>query len=92
MFSGSTGYISASVDGQSGVSRIESTVTVYRKTGTIWIYVDSWNKNVDSEYISISDVFSGASGVIYKAVITANVIKSGVSEPVTASSNAETCP
>lgn len=37
MFSGSTGYISASVDGKSGTSRIEGTVTVYRKTGTIWI-------------------------------------------------------
>jgi hypothetical protein len=91
MFSSDTGYISASVVGQSGTSRIESTVTVYRKTGTIWIYVDSWNKNENSEYISITGVFTGASGVTYKAVITANVIKGGVSEPVTASSNTATC-
>jgi hypothetical protein len=92
MFSGRTGYISASVDGQTGTSRIEGTVTVYRQSGTYWIYVDSWDKNVNSRHISIIGVFSGASGVTYKAVITANVIKGRLSESVTAVSNTAVCP
>lgn len=92
MFSGSTGYVSASVDGQSGTTRIEGTVTAYRKVGTLWIYVSSWVKNENSDHISINGTFTGASGVTYKAVITANVIKDGISESVSASSNTAICP
>lgn len=81
VFIGTTGYATASVNGKSGTTSIEGTLTLYRKSGIRWIYVTEWTSSSTGLPISIDGEFTGTSGVTYKVVLEAEVT-CGTTEPI----------
>lgn len=72
-FNGSTGYTSVTIIGKNGTTKIEATLTVYRKSGSTWYYVTEFSSEKDASQLSLYGTFSGISKTEYKAVLTATV-------------------
>ena len=90
-FSGTSGTASGSVDGKSGVTKIEGTLTVYKLSGNSWVYVNSDSCTTTDDYLVLSVSFSGVSGVEYKSVFHVAVTRNGIVETEN-KYNYETCP
>ena len=71
-------------------TKIEGTITVYKKVGNKWIYVAS-NSGSSTRTLSVDVEFDAVSGVTYKAVAEITAYSANGSEPGT-SSKIATCP
>lgn len=78
-FLGSAGNASGTLTKQSGVTRVEGTLTVYEFVGNAWVYVDSVYKST-TRNLAISVDFAAVSGVQYKAVFDATAYRGTVGE------------
>lgn len=90
-FSDSDGYAHAYVLGKSGTTSICGSLTVYRQVGSEWVYVDSVSNSVTQRSMGLQVVFSGISGVYYKAVFEFSVYCNGIEESDTITTY-KTCP
>lgn len=93
VFSGTTGNITSTIMGKSGVSNITAEVKLYYKNSYgSWIK-DSreWNYDVDQMYLTIRESFSGVPGREYKIEINATLTKNGVEEDISKTATA-ICP
>lgn len=72
------------------VTKLEGTLTVYKKVGNNWVYVTS-NSDTSARALAIDVEFAPVSGVTYKAVAEVTAYSSSGSEPATSSKTA-TCP
>ncbi len=92
-FNGTTGNVSAFINGKSGVTNIDATVTLYYKnTNGVWVEQEkNWDYNTNQSLLGISETFTGARGVEYKIVVDATVTKGNVEETVSKTATA-TCP
>ena len=92
-FNGTTGNVSAFINGKSGVTNIDATVTLYYKnTNGVWVEQEKdWDYNTNQSLLGISETFTGARGVEYKIVVEATVTKGNVEETVSKTATA-TCP
>ena len=91
VFDGTDGEAFASVKGKSGTTAISGTLTVYRQSGSNWVYVDSVSGTSSTLKLDIHLDFTGISGAYYKAVFEVVVTRNGIDEPETKTSY-ETCP
>ena len=89
IFSDSTATVTVTRRNQT-VTKLEGTLTVYKKVGSNWIYVAS-NSDTSARALSIDVDFDPISGVTYKAVAEITAYSANGSEPGT-SSKIETCP
>ena len=91
-FSGTHGGATGSVDGKSGTSKVQATLTVYKQVGGIWEYVDSDSDSTTTDdYIALSVGFNGLSNTNYKSVFEVSVTRNGITESTTKTCY-ETCP
>ena len=88
-FSDSTATVTVTRRNQT-VTKLEGTLTVYKKVGSNWIYVAS-NSDTSARALSIDVEFAPVSGVTYKAVAEVTAYSSSGSEPAT-NSKIATCP
>lgn len=73
-FNGTSGTATVTVDRVFGITTsIEGTLTVYKKVGNDWVYVDS-TSGTSTRQLNLDLTFTGSKGTTYKAVadITAN--------------------
>ena len=78
-----SGYADIAVTGKFGVTKIEGTTTVYRQSGSDWIYVTSGSDVANAQTFAMSVPVDGILGEYYKAEFTINVYKNGVCETIT---------
>ncbi len=71
-------------------TKIEGTITVYKKIGNKWIYVAS-NSDSSTRTLSVDVEFDAVSGVTYKAVTEVTAYGTGGSESDSVS-EVQTCP
>lgn len=71
-------------------TKIEGTLTVYKKVGNTWVYVAS-NSDSSTRTLSVDVEFDAVSGVTYKAVAEVTAYSASGSEPAT-NSKIATCP
>jgi len=91
-FSGTQGSAGGAVDAKSGASKVEGTLTVYKRSGNTWVYVDSdSDSTTTNSYVVLSVEFDGVSGTEYKSVFEVAVTKNGIEETAT-KYNYKTCP
>lgn len=93
VFSGTTGDITSTIVGKSGVSNITAEVKLYYKNASgSWVN-DSreWNYDIDQMYLTIRESFDGVPGREYKIEIKATLTKNGVEEDISKSATG-TCP
>ncbi len=92
VFSGEQGYASCRVEGIDGVTKIDSTLTIYRKNfWGQWVETGySWDYSVADDIWTAYVPFEANSGTEYKAELTASVLK-GIWEDVEATDIKE-CP
>ena len=90
-FSGTTGVVRINILGDTEVSNITATATLYHKNWLgIWVESgEEWSYNVNQSYLSASESFTGKSGRQYKVELTGTVTKNGYAESVSASATAE---
>lgn len=89
-FYGNEGNATGSMAKQSGVTKCEGTVTVYKLVGDDWIYVDSAYKST-TRTLAVSVDFVAESGVQYKAVFEGTAYRGTVAESHTMTKY-DTCP
>ena len=82
-----------SVIGDSGVTKITATATLYYKNSSgKWIVVPkNWTYSVDDEGLSIDAEFIGVSGREYKIELSGTVYKDGYGEAISKTTT-KTCP
>lgn len=92
-FVGNTGSIEGSVVGDNGVTKIEGTITLYKKNFLgIWTKTgDTWNLSTNSDILSIWETFDATSGKQYKAELDVDVYSGSNSENITDDTTG-TCP
>ena len=92
-FDGEEGYLEGSVDCYSTTTKIEGTITLYRKNILgIWTKTgDEWYLSTSSDYLDISKTFSAESGKKYKAELDVDVYSGSNSENITDEATG-TCP
>ena len=74
----------ATVTGANGITRITATVRLQRQVGNSWTNVQTWsNLSSNSSTLSFTETVSLTAGGTYRATITANVTRNGVTETVT---------
>lgn len=71
-------------------TKIEGTLTVYKKVGNRWVYVAS-NSDSSTRTLSVDVEFDAVSGVTYKAVAEVTAYGTGGSESDSVS-EVQTCP
>ena len=83
-FSGTTGDITSTIVGKSGVSNISAEVKLYYKNASGSWVKDSreWSYDVNQMYLTIRESFTGVPGREYKIEITATLTKNGVAENI----------
>lgn len=91
VFDGTNGNANGSVSGKSGTSSISGTLTVYRQSGSSWIYVDSVSGTSSTTTLSLGLDFAAISGGYYKSVYEVSVTINGISESESKTTYA-TCP
>lgn len=91
VFDGTDGTASGSVLGKSGTTSISGTLTVYRQSGSSWVYVDSTSGTSSTNKLTLECEFTSVSGCYYKSVYEVSVTINGITEPETKTTY-ETCP
>ena len=90
-FSGPSGTATAAATRINGVTtKLEGTLTIYRKSGSSWIYVDSISGSTTMS-LALELSFTGISGAEYKAVLDVIAYSGSSSESASASDTA-ICP
>ena len=76
VFIGEQGCVECEVNGISGVTKINATVTIYKKNfWGRWVETGySWEYSVSQRLLSTTEYFEANSGTEYKAVLSANVL------------------
>lgn len=92
-FNGTTGNVTVSITGQSGVSNITADVKLYYKNtaGTWTEIVKGWSYDVNQMYLIVSESFTGVPGREYKIEVSATVTKNGYGESISKTAT-EVCP
>ncbi len=92
-FNGRTGNYVMTVEGETDVSRISATATLYYKNASgNWIEIPkNWSYDVRDDILLVDESFTGVSGREYKIVLDATVYLNGYGEPVTKTTYG-TCP
>lgn len=92
-FTGSTGYVTVAIMGDTGVSNITAEIKLYVKnTAGTWTDLNvDWTYDVDQQYLSVGETFTGVAGLEYMMVLNATVTKDGYGEPISKSST-DVCP
>lgn len=92
-FSQTTGDVTVTIMGQSGVTNISAEVKLYYKnTSGSWVEEPKdWDYNVNQMYLSITESFTGVAGREYKIEVEVNVKKNGITETLTETRTA-VCP
>jgi len=80
-FTGTDGDTSGSVTGKSGTTAITGTLTVYKQSGSNWVYVDSVSGSTTTQRLNLYLNFDGETGEYYKAVFEVVVTRNGIDEP-----------
>ena len=88
--SGNNGNATGTLIRQSGVTKTEGTLTLYKQVGDDWIYVDSAYKS-STRGLAVSIDFYAESGVQYKAVFEGTAYRGDVGESHTIT-RYKTCP
>lgn len=83
--SGSTGNVSVVITGNSNVTNITATATLYYKNpSNVWVRIPmGWEYSVNTSYLAIDEDFTAVSGTEYKVVLEADVYANGYTETVT---------
>lgn len=90
-YSGNIGTATATITRIFGVTTsIEATLSVYKKNGSDWIFVDSISGS-STRTLALELDFDAESGVTYKAVVDVTAYGNGGSETDSAS-RTKTCP
>ena len=76
---------------QSTADYIEGTLILYKKVGSIWVYLDEWSGSKSVGTLAVGGEFACQSGVTYKAVFTVTAYTDGVGETFTCEYS-ERCP
>lgn len=76
VFIGEQGCVECEVNGISGVTKINATVTIYKKNfWGRWVETGySWEYSVSQRLLSTTEYFEANIGTEYKAVLSANVL------------------
>lgn len=92
-FSGTAGSVSVFINGDVGVTNITADVSLYYKnTSGSWVEIEkNWDYDVDQDFLSISESFTGVAGREYKIEISGTVTKGGYAESISKTATA-TCP
>lgn len=90
-FDGTDGNAKGTVLGKSGTTSISGTLTVYRQSGSSWIYVGSTSGTSSTTKLTLDCDFSAVSGVNYKSVYEVAVTINSVEETETKTAYAA-CP
>ena len=88
-FSGRTATCTGEIYALPG-STISGTLTLYKKNGSSWYYVTSWNKNSGAS-LTIGEKYTVSSAGTYKVVMSGTVTRNSVVENVSISSNEKSC-
>jgi len=90
-FINTSGMIDVHIYGNSEISNITATATLYHKNWLgIWVESgEEWSYNVNQSYLSASESFTGKSGRQYEVELTGTVTKNGYAESISASATAE---
>ena len=92
-FSANSGNVSGCVTRQSGVVRMEGTITLYEYVGNQWVYVNEWYKSTTRMALTISGDFIAVSGRQYQAVMTVTAYRNdGTLEETVTDEIIRTCP
>lgn len=92
-FSGNSGNVSGCVTRQSGVVRMEGTITLYEYVGNQWVYVNEWYKSTTRMALTISGDFIAVSCRQYQAVMTVTAYRNdGTLEETVTDEIIRTCP
>lgn len=80
---GSTGYVTMRIKGNSDVTKIVATATLYYKSGSSWVKTSTkWDYSVNKSTLAASETFSASSGKTYKVVLSGTVYAGSTSETV----------
>lgn len=80
-FTQTTGKITVTVVGQPGVTNISAEVKLYYKNSAgSWVKEEDWTYDADQMYLTITESFTGTTGVEYKIEVEADVYKEGSTE------------
>lgn len=92
-FNGTIGSISVFICGKSGVTNITADVSLYYKnTSGSWVEIEkNWDYDVDQDWLTIDESFTGVAGREYKIEVDGTVTKSGYAEVISKTASA-TCP
>lgn len=92
-FDGTTGYVAGGATRQTGVVRMEGTITLYEKINNQWSFVDEWSGSTTRKTLGISGDFTAVSGREYKAVMTVTAYRNeGTLEETVSHDVIRTCP
>lgn len=83
VFNGTDGTANASVLGKSGTTSISGTLTVYRQSGSSWVYVGSTSGTSSTNKLTLEFDFNAVIGGYYKSVFEVTVTINGVEESET---------
>ena len=92
-FADELGSLEGSVRGYSSVTKIEGTITLYKKNFLgLWSKTgDTWDVSTSSDTLEIWETFTAESGKQYKAVLDVDVYSGSNSENITDDATG-TCP
>jgi hypothetical protein len=90
-FNGSSSYVRGIATRQTGVTSMESTVTLYKYVSSQWVYIDQWFGSSTGNSLVITGYFSCISGVQYKAVFDLTAYSEELAESETQTTY-KTCP
>lgn len=92
-FDGTEGSLVGTVEGDSNVTKIEGTITLYHKNFLgFWSKTgDAWNVSTSSDILHIEEIFDAESGKQYKAELDVDVYSGSNSENITDDATG-TCP
>ena len=79
-FIGTEGHAYATVKGKTGTTAISATLTIYRQSGSDWIYVTSASDSTTNIRLSMGCDFAGIVGEYYKSVFEVAVTINGIDE------------
>ena len=93
-FSGNSGSYAIEILGNTDVTKITATVTLYYQIDSgRWVEVPKdWTYEVYSRELDINETFNGVSGRRYRAVLSATVSNGESDESITRASSIVTCP
>lgn len=82
LFNNGIGYAEAALNGKFGSTAVYIDVTVYRQSGSNWIYVTEAHTSASGPSVGISCQFEPTVGTYYKAEYTFTVHRNGTGEVV----------